>query len=103
MHAIKATWSNGFILPSEPVNWPDGIQLRVEPMSDSEQIGMNEADWKDDPASIAAWIAGIQDLKPMKWEEGEEEAYQRYREETKRFNIEAVRRQMESASNGEIE
>jgi hypothetical protein len=31
----------------------------------------------------------------MTWAEGEEEEYMRYREEIKRFNIEAVGKQME--------
>jgi hypothetical protein len=31
MKTIKATWTNGQIVPAEPVDWPEGAQLRVEP------------------------------------------------------------------------
>lgn len=31
MNVIKATWTNGQILPSEPVVWPEGTELLVEP------------------------------------------------------------------------
>jgi hypothetical protein len=27
MNAIKATWTNGQILPAEPVDWPEGSEL----------------------------------------------------------------------------
>ncbi len=33
MNAVSAIWTNGRILPSEPVDWPDGSELLVEPLS----------------------------------------------------------------------
>src|SRR5258708_26602935 len=33
MKATKATWKNGRILPAEPVDWPEGSELVVEPMT----------------------------------------------------------------------
>jgi len=60
MNAIKATWTNGQIVPAEPVDWPDGNALLVEPLPSGEQIGMREEDWSDDPESIAAWIAAVE-------------------------------------------
>ena len=45
MHAIKATWINGQILPSEPVDWPEGSELLVEPLvPNAEKIGLTEAE-----------------------------------------------------------
>jgi hypothetical protein len=31
MNAIRATWTNGQILPNEPVTWPEGTELFIEP------------------------------------------------------------------------
>ncbi len=47
--AIKATWKNGQILPNEPVDWPEGSELLVEPFESSHKIGMDESEWRDDP------------------------------------------------------
>ena len=97
MHAIKATWKNGEIVPLEPVDWPDGSELLVKPIQPNGDkiIGLSEEDWSDDPESLAAWEAAVRSLEPMIWAEGEREEYERYREESRRFNIEAVRKQME--------
>jgi len=97
MNAIKATWTNGQILPTEPVNWPDGSQLLVEPLVTRMELnGTNESEWGDDPESIAKWVAAVEKLQPLIWAEGEREAYELYREESRRFNIEAVRGQMDA-------
>lgn len=101
MNAIRATWINGQIVPSEPVDWPEGSELLVEPVPAEEKIGMDESEWKDDPESIAAWIAAVDKIEPMIWAEGEREEYERYREECRQFNIEAVRKQMEAMPDGD--
>lgn len=80
MNPIKATWTNGQIVPAEPVDWPEGSQLLVEPIERDEKIGMDEPQWRDDPESIAAWIAAVNQIEPLIWAEGEEAEYQRYRE-----------------------
>jgi hypothetical protein len=96
MNAIKATWINGQILPSEPVNWPEGSELVVEPvLTSQEKIGLSDEQWRDDPESIAAWIEAVEKIEPMIWKEGEREVFERYREAQRQFNIEAVRKQME--------
>src|SRR5712691_10411596 len=102
MHAIKAIWKNGRILPAEPVDWPEGSELLVEPVPSSEKIGMDESEWRDDPESIAAWIAAVEKIEPMIWEAGEREEYERYREESRRFNIEAVRKRMEAMPDDDV-
>ena len=100
MDAIKATWTNGQIVPAEPVDWPEGSQLLVEPVPAGEKIGMTEEEWRDDPESIAAWIAAVDKIEPMIWAEGEREEYERYRKQCREFNIEAVRKQMEAMPDG---
>ncbi len=102
MNAVRAIWTNGRILPSEPVDWPEGSQLRVEPLfPNSERIGLPEEEWRDDPESIAAWIAAVEEIKPLNWAEGEEAEYERYREKCRQFNLDAVRQQMEAMPEGD--
>ena len=97
MNAIKAVWQNGRILPSGPIDWPEGSQLLVEPIeTDGECLGLTEEEpWGDDPASIAAWEAGVRSIETPEFTDEEQAEMARYREESRRFNLEAIRRQME--------
>ena len=100
MNAIKAIWTNGQIVPAEPVDWPDGSELLVEPVPPHEKIGMQEEDWDDSPEGIAKWCEAVDKIEPLVWAEGEEEEYQHWREEVKKFNVEAVAKQMEQLGEG---
>jgi len=95
MDAIRATWTNGQIVPSEPVNWPDGSQLLVEPIPSSEKIGLDESEWQNDAQSISAWIEWVDTIEPLALSEEERADMEHYRAEHRRFNIEAVRTQMQ--------
>lgn len=44
MNAIKATWTNGQILPSEPVVWPEGTELVIEPAMPHSPLSVGELD-----------------------------------------------------------
>ena len=102
MHSIRATWTNGQIIPAEPVDWPEGSELVVAPVpTGAGKVGMTEAEWRDDPESIAAWVAAVAQIEPPIWADGEEEEYQRYRKAVRDFNVDAVRKQMETLPNGE--
>jgi hypothetical protein len=102
VNAIKATWTNGRIVLAEPVDWPEGSELLVEPIaSDEEEIGRKEDDWKDDPESVAAWIAAVERIEPPVWGAGERDEYERYRSQRRQANIDAVRKQMEAMPDGD--
>lgn len=94
MHAIRAIWTNGKIVPAEPVDWPEGIELLVEPVAPSERIGLDESEWTDDPAALADWEAWIRTIEPLEYTDHERAELARYREESRRHNLEAVRKQM---------
>jgi hypothetical protein len=93
MPEIKATWRNGQIHLAEPVDWPEGIELRVAPANDMVD-GEPDEPPANDPEALAAWIAEVRAIPPFEWAQGEEEAFERYRAEVRRLNIEAVRRRM---------
>jgi hypothetical protein len=87
MNPIKALWTNGQIVPSEPVDWPEGSELLVEPIPASEKIGLDESEWEDSPEALADWEAWLPTIEPMIWAEGEREEYERFREGLRQFNI----------------
>jgi hypothetical protein len=98
MNAIKATWItwiNGQILPAEPVDWPEGSELLVEPVASAEKIGLDEAEWRDDAEPIADWLAWVDTIEPLLLSDEERAEMERYRAEQRRFNIEEVRQQMQ--------
>jgi hypothetical protein len=94
MKAIKAKWTNGEIVPAEPVDWPDGTDLLVEPEPASKKIGLDESKWRDSPEALGDWEAWIKTIEPLEYTEEEREEFERCREEFRRYNIEAVRKQM---------
>lgn len=104
MNSIKAIWTNGQIVPAEPVDWPEGSQLVVEPLARrAAEVGLTEDEWRDDPEAVAAWIAAVEQIEPLVWHEGKREAYESYRAKQRQFNIEAVRNQMYEVPEGDAE
>jgi len=95
MSAIRANWINGQIVPLEPVDWPEGSELLIEPIAPKPQrIGLDESEWRDDAEARADWEAWIGTLEPLEYMEEECVSLERYREEFRRVNLEAVRKQM---------
>ena len=96
MKAIMATWKGGQIVPREPVNWPEGCDLVVEPLpAPPSKIGIDESEWRDDAASRADWDAWIQTIEPLELTPEEGTHFARFDAEMRQYNIEAVRRQMQ--------
>ena len=62
----------------------------LEILRSTKRIGITEGEWRNDDGAIAGWEAWIGTIEPMIWAEGERKEYQRYREEVRQFNIEAV-------------
>ena len=95
MSAIRATWTNGQIVPAEPVDWPEGSELLVEPVAPAEKIGLDESEWRDSAEALADWEAWIHTIEPLEYTDAERAELARYRKEFRRHNLEAVRKQME--------
>ena len=95
MNAVKATWTNGRILPGEPITWPEGSELMVEPVGAvGERVGVDEAEWRDDPAALADWDNWLRTIEPQVLTDEERAAFATYDAEVRRHNLEAVRRRM---------
>jgi hypothetical protein len=97
MNAVKATWTNGRIVPGEPVDWPEGSELVVEPVTTGgERVGLDEAEWRDDPPALADWDAWLRTVEPRVLTDEERAAFAAYEGEVRRRTLDAVRRRMEA-------
>ena len=94
MNPVKATWINGRIKPAQPVDWPEGSELIIEPVATPGKIGLDESEWRDDAEALAAWDAWLPTVEPLVLSEEERTAFEHYREEFRKYNLEAVRQQM---------
>lgn len=64
MSAIRGTIRNGKVEFDEPIDLPDGTEVRVEPAGEYVGVGMREEDWPTDEAGIAALLARIDQMQP---------------------------------------
>ena len=78
MHAI---WKDGRIVPSEPVDWPDGTPLSVMPIEDEDDLLGNT------PEAVARWLAAYDALPALQMSEAEET---RWREDRRRMRDHSV-------------
>jgi hypothetical protein len=76
LKTIRAVWRDGQILPTQPVDWPEGTALTVEPVEESVATESNEDLFGDDPASIARWLAWFDSLEPLIFTSEEDAAWQ---------------------------
>lgn len=96
MTAVKGIVRDGRIELNGPVDWPDGSEVLVEPLPNGTgRIGLDESEWRDDPASLADWAAWIKTLEALEFTPEEEAERARFAEAMRRHNVDAVRRQME--------
>lgn len=95
MATMTGTIRNGRIELDEPADLPEGTRVYVseaEPEPDAEFI--NEANWPDTPENRAELVRRIESFEGLGWTLDEEARIAAAREVWKRFNIEAVRKQM---------
>jgi hypothetical protein len=87
MNAVKATFTNGQIVPAEPVDWPEGTVLVVEPVANEEIFGLREEDWRTDPEAVADWLRWYESLEPLEFTPEEETEISAWRQKTKEFTV----------------
>ncbi|MCY2968445.1 MAG: hypothetical protein NT069_33275 [Planctomycetota bacterium] len=98
MNAVRAIWKNGNIVLVGPVDWPEGCEVSIEPVQkDCDRIGVDEADWRDEPESRDDWNTWISTLTPLEFTSEEERRIAEFDAEMRRYNVEMMRRQIEEA------
>ena len=85
MNAIKATWRDGQIIPLEPVDWPNGTDVLVEPCVPSESVGIRDEDWSTTPEAIEVWLRWYDSLEPLLFTPEEEVALAADRQARKEY------------------
>lgn len=89
MSRIHAIVRDRRIEIAAPPDLPDGTNVTVEITPADEKTGLDESEWSDDPEALADWAAWLDTIEPVEFvRDGA------FEEEFRRFNIEAVRRQM---------
>ena len=85
-HNRNTTIQNRRIEVPAPANLPDGTKVAVDvtPLP-SGKIGIDESEWRDDPAALADWDAWLKTIEPIEWRADDE-----FDRESRRFNLEAV-------------
>jgi hypothetical protein len=91
MTSIRAVVHDRRIELPAPDDIPDGTEVLVDltPLAGG-RIGLSESEWRDDPDSLADWAAWLETIEPVEF--GTEDAFA---EAFRRYNIEAVRKQMQ--------
>jgi hypothetical protein len=93
---VKTTVQNGRIEFKAPDELPEGTEVLVElTRASGEKIGIDESEWRDDPAALADWDTWLQSIEPLELTPEEVAEQTRFGEEMRRYNIETVRKQME--------
>jgi len=101
MDAIRATVRSGRLELDAPADWPEGTQVLIEPTTSRwEEIGIDESQWSDDPSSLADWEAWIQTIEPLEFTAEEAERMAEFDNQMRRYNLDAVRRQMQEGAHG---
>jgi hypothetical protein len=83
MAVIHGTVRDGAVILDDPVRLPDGARVEVHPVEDPDRIGIPEEEQGDDPESIAAWIAWLDQLPTLKMTDEEWERWQKVQDEQK--------------------
>lgn len=83
MKPIVAVWKDGRIVPTEPIDWPDGTTLAVEPMTTPAVPDTPNDLLGDDPDSIARWVSAFEALPSMEITDAEEADWRAAREEAR--------------------
>lgn len=70
MSVTRTTVRNGRIELAVPGEWPDGTEVLVDvtPVP-AEKIGLDESEWRDDPAALADWAAWLDTIEPIQFAE----------------------------------
>lgn len=87
MKAIHAIWKDGRIIPTQPVDWPEGTTLNVEPVEELAEAESDEGLYGNDPESIARRIAAYEALPRFQMTEAEEAEWLAAREDVKNYTI----------------
>jgi hypothetical protein len=92
MDTITGTLKNGHIVPDQPINWPEGSRVRIQPLSASPDSNDTFED-EESPEVIARWIAEFDAIPPWEMTPAEEARWQADRQAVKEYTVGKMKRQ----------
>jgi hypothetical protein len=98
MKTIMGTVHNGHIVADQPIEWPEGCRVVIEPAVKEETLGIREEDWPTTPEEIARHLALMDQIEPLEMTEEEWAAWEAERKahkEWEKANFEKRARQIE--------
>ena len=99
---VRGRYENGPVELTGPTpEWVDGTELDIGP----HRNGVHEDDDYDDerietPEEIEAWIAAVEAIPPLEFTPEEEERFNLWQTEHKKFEIEQVRMEFQNGIPG---
>jgi hypothetical protein len=94
MSIVKGTWEQGQIVLDDPVDWPEGCRVVIEPAMEERTLGLREDDWPTDAPGIAALVARMDQVEPF-LTPAEHSKWQAAREQMREHTIANMNRQIE--------
>jgi hypothetical protein len=94
---IHATWQNGRVVLDEPVDWPEGARLVIQP-------DVTQDDWTqkaiaqeiNTPEAIEVWLKWYDSLEPLIFTPEEDADLAAWREKVKKYTIAHMDRDSEA-------
>ena len=69
MNQVSGTYRNGMVVPDEPVDWPEGMHVKIVCESGENgqrrDICFDGSPWEDSPEAIRRWREWFDSLEPV--------------------------------------
>ncbi len=85
MTVIKTIVRNGKIELAAPEDWPEGTEVRIEPITPATTFGLRDEDWPCTPEAIAEFVASMDAIEPLVFAPEEEAEWEAERSKRKDF------------------
>ena len=100
MTVLKAVVKDGRIALESPTDWPEGTEVRIEPIPISAPIGIRDEDWPDTPEGIARHLALMDRIESLEFTVEEEAEWEAARKARKEFEKSRFDQHAELLANG---
>jgi hypothetical protein len=87
MSAIRGKYVNGTVVLEASADWPDGIEVLVEPALEAETFGIRDDEWPKTPEGIASILVRMDQFTAIQITPEEEADIAAWRKKIKEYTI----------------
>jgi hypothetical protein len=87
MSAIRGRYMDGTVVLDTPADWPNGIEVVVEPAPTAEAFGIRDDEWPTTPEGIAALLARMDQFEAIEITPEEEADISAWRKKINEYTI----------------